>query len=164
MPQFYLSVHSITLPDLPEQPADAKASDFRSSLIRSNPLEATSPLYLTLELSSARDNNPLYPATHLQLSFDYRGSGEIFIPDVINANELIKVEFEEETRLYTLEVPPEHLPRAKVSTGGTSTAEVNIHAWRNEKFLGKWTVARIERLGIVGLKPHRMATEVALDV
>lgn len=155
-PPFSLSVQSFTPPTIPDQPADAKPSDFRSPLLASS-LPATSPLYFTLALPNARDNNPLYPASHLHLSFLYEGSGEILNPDPITSKDLVKSATETEPNLYDVQVHPDDLPRAKVNQGTTSTAEVIIYAWKGEKLLGKWDLGRIENLGLVGLKSGELA-------
>lgn len=159
MSHFSLSVRSFTVPELPDQPTDVSPSVFRSPLLPSI-IAATTPLSFTVSLSSPRETDPLYPATHLQLAYNYKGTGEIFVPSFITAKDLIKSSTDEEPNLYTIQVPPNDIPRAKVSSGGTSTAEVTVYAWRGEKLLGQWDVGRIERLGIVGLKPHRLATEI----
>ncbi|KAK2603099.1 hypothetical protein N8I77_009581 [Diaporthe amygdali] len=158
IPQFSLSVHSFTPPTLPDRPADAPASAFRSPLIQSV-AAATSPLSFTISLPSARDTDPLYPATHLQLSYNFEGTGEVFIPDVIKSQD-VKVEASSEAeseRLYVVRSPADQIPRAKVNEGATSAAEVRVYAWRGEKLLGKWSVGRIEGLGIEGLKSHPLA-------
>lgn len=155
-PQFSLSVHSFTPPTLPDRPADVPASAFRSSLIPS-PAAATSPLCFTVSLPSGRDTDPLYPATHLQLTYNFEGTGEIFIPDVVTSRDLIKSADDTEPNLYEVRTPADKVPRAKVNEGAPSAAEVSAYAWRGEKLLGKWTVGRVEGLGIVGLKSNPLA-------
>lgn len=154
--QFSLSIQSFSPPTLPERPADAPASAFRSPLIPSA-AAATSPLCFTVLLPSARDTDPLYPATHLQLSYNFEGSGEVFIPDVISSRDLRKHGSEAEPNLYEVQTPADKVPRAKVNEGAPSAAEVCVYAWRGEKLLGKWTVGRVEGLGIVGLKSDPLA-------
>lgn len=156
IPQFSLSIHSFTPPTLPDWPADAPASAFRSPLIPSA-AAATSPLCFTVSLPSARDTDPLYPATRLQLSYNFEGSGEVFIPDAITYRDLVKSGDEAEPNLYEVRAPADQVPRAKVNDGAPSEAEVYVYAWRGEKLLGKWTVGRIEGLGIVGLKSDPLA-------
>lgn len=151
IPQFSLSVHSFTPPTLPDRPADAPASALRSPLIPSV-AAATSPLCFTVSLPSARDTDPLYPATHLQLSYNFEGTGNVFIPDVITSRDLAESASGAETSLYEVQTPADKVPRAKVNEGAPSTAEICVYAWRGEKLLGKWTVGQVEGLGIVGLK------------
>lgn len=156
IPQFSLSIHSFTSPTLPDRPADAPASAFRSPLIPSA-AAATSPLCFNVSLPSARSSDPLYPATHLQLSYNFEGSGEVFLPDVITSRDLLKSISEAEPNLYEVQTPADKVPRAKVNEGAPSAAEVYVYAWRGEKLLGKWTVGRAEGLGIVGLKSDPLA-------
>ncbi|RDW82339.1 hypothetical protein BP6252_03451 [Coleophoma cylindrospora] len=151
MSQFSLSVLSYTPPTLPDQPIDIQASDFRSPHLPSI-VAATSRLLFTISLPSARANDPLYPATHLQLTYTFEGTGEIFIPNVITSKDLIESSAEGETNLYNVQVPEGEIPRPKVNHGTTSTAEVSVYAWRREKLLGKWNVGQVKGLGIVGLK------------
>lgn len=156
IPQFSLSIHSFTPPTLPERPVDAPASAFRSPLIPST-AAATLPLRFTVSLPTARETDSLYPATHLQLSYNFEGSGEVFIPDVITSKDLTKSESEAEPNLYEVETPAQNVPRPKVNEGAPSAAEVFLYAWRGEKLLGKWTVGRVEGLGIEGLKSDPLA-------
>ncbi|KAH8657904.1 hypothetical protein BX600DRAFT_499944 [Xylariales sp. PMI_506] len=153
MPPFSLSIHSFTPPTLPAQPTDVPDFTFRSPHI-STIAAATSPLCFTISLPFARDKNPLYPATHLQLSYFHDGTGEIFPSKAITSQDLVKSEGEGEEHLYIVQVPPQEVPRTKVNEGRTSAADVNVYAWRGEKMLGKWNVGRIEDLGFVGLKSH----------
>lgn len=156
MAQFSLTVEEFKPPTFP-QPINIEPSDFRSPLIPSATGTPTSSLDISISLPFARSNkDPLYPATHLQLSFKYEGTGEIFLPAVIMSQDLhcsATVSY-----LYDIEVLPRSIPRAKVNHGATSTAEVVIYAWKGEKLLGNWTAGCIAELGIVGLK----STEVAL--
>lgn len=156
IPQFSLSIQSFTPPSLPDRPADAPASAFRSPLIPSA-AAATSPLCFTVSLPSSRDTDPLYPATHLQLSYHFEGSGEVFIPDVITSRDLLKSGSQDEPHLYEVQTPADKVPRAKVNEGAPSAAEVYVYAWRGEKLLGKWNAGRVEGLGIVGLKSDPLA-------
>lgn len=151
MSQFSLCVQSYTPPSLPDQPVDIQASDFRSPLQLSS-VAATSPLLFFISLPSARTNDPLYPATHLQLAYNFEGTGEVFLPKVITSKDLIGSSDEAETNLYSVQVSSEDIPRAKVNHGTTNTADVIVYAWRREKLLGKWNVGQVEGLGIVGLK------------
>lgn len=156
IPQFSLSIHSFTPPILPDRPADAPASAFRSPLIPSA-AAATSPLCFTVSLASSRDSDPLYPATHLQLSYNFEGSGEVFIPGVIASRDLVGSGGGDGPNLYEVQTPADQVPRAKVNEGAPSAAEVYVYAWRGEKLLGKWNVGRVEGLGIVGLKSDPLA-------
>ncbi|KAL1880071.1 hypothetical protein Daus18300_001434 [Diaporthe australafricana] len=167
IPEFSLCVRSFTPPTLPDQPANASPSEFRSSLIPSA-AAATSPLCFTVSLPCARDTDPLYPATHVQLTYKFEGTGEIFIPNVITSRDLekassIEVEAEAEVggqageNVYVVQAPQQEVPRPKVNEGAPSAAEVSAYAWRGEKLLGKWSVGRIEGLGIVGLKSNPLA-------
>lgn len=156
MPQFSLEVRSFTPPTLPARPADAPASAFRSPHIPSVAV-ATSPLFFTLSLPSARDKDPLYPATHLQLTYHHEGTAEVFPSKAITSEDLVKSDSEGEEHLYIVQVPPEGIPRTKVNEGTTPDADVSVYAWRREKLLGKWSVGRIEDLGFVGLKSFPLA-------
>ncbi|KAH8667034.1 hypothetical protein BX600DRAFT_463055 [Xylariales sp. PMI_506] len=157
MAQFSLSVRSFTPPTLPDRPVDAPASAFRSPKIPSI-AAATSPLFFTLSLPSARDKDPLYPATHLQLSYHHEGTGEVFPSDNITAQDLVKSDADDDDEhLYIVQIPPKEIPRAKVNEGTSSNAEVNVYAWRREKLLGKWKVGEIEKLGFEGLKSTPLA-------
>lgn len=146
-PNFTLSIHSVTLPNVPEQPPDLEPSDIRSP-ISASALSATSSLRITLSLPLAKPKDPIYPATRLQLSYKHQGTGEIFIPESITRERLVWVE----DQLFELEVPPKDIPRAKVNHEQSTTAEVLLYAWKGEKLLGKWSVCEIEGLGIEGLK------------
>lgn len=146
-PNFNLSIHSIRLPSLPQPPPDLEAKDVHSSLIPSA-LSATSPLQIVLSLPLAKPKDPLHPSTHLQLSYKYEGTGEIFIPESITRERLIWIE----DQLFELEVPPKDIPRGKVNHEQTTTAEVLVYGWKGEKLLGNWSVCQIEGLGIEGLK------------
>ncbi|KAG6363682.1 hypothetical protein INS49_008783 [Diaporthe citri] len=95
--------------------------------------------------------DPLYPATHLQLSYNFEGSGKVFIPDVITSRDLVQSGSEAEPSLYEVQALADKVPRAKVNEGAPSAAEVYVYAWRGEKLLGKWNVGRVEGLGIVGV-------------
>ncbi len=156
MPQFDLSVRSFEPPTLPARPADAPPSAFRSPHITSV-AAATSPLFFTLSLPYAREENPLYPATYLQLSYNHEGTGEIFPPTTITAQQLVKSGTDGDEHLYIVEVPPNEIPRTKVNEGTTSDADVSVYAWRREKLLGKWAIGRIENLGFTGLKSTPLA-------
>lgn len=146
-PQFTLSVHSVRLPTLPRLPPDLEPSDIRSGLTPSA-LSATSPLQLTLSLPLAKPKDPLHPATHLQLSYKYQGTGETFVPESITRERLAWIE----DQLFELEIPSKDIIRAKVNHEQTTTAEVLVYAWKGEKLLGKWSVCHIEGLGIGGMK------------
>jgi hypothetical protein len=150
---FSLSIYSFTPPTLPAQPSDINPSDFKSAIHHSRSIAAaTSPLQFTLCLPAARPNDPLYLATHLQITYTFEGSGEQFIPNFITSKDVIDASTEEEPNLYSMQLSGNDIARAKVNHGMTSDADVSIYAWRREKLLGKWHVGRIEGLGIVGLK------------
>ncbi|KAF2669589.1 hypothetical protein BT63DRAFT_425278 [Microthyrium microscopicum] len=160
MSRFSLSIHSFTPPTLPAQPDDINPSDFKSAIHSSRTIAAaTSPLCFTLSLPSARPNDPLYPATHLQITYNFEGSGEQFIPNPITSRDLIDASTEEEVNLYSVQLSGNDIARSKVNHGMTSNADVSVYAWRREKLLGKWLVGGVEGLGIVGLKSepiHRL--------
>jgi hypothetical protein len=153
MSGFSLSIYSYTPPTLPAQPSDINPSDFKSAIHSSRSIAAaTSPLHFTLSLPSARPNDPLYLATHLQITYTFEGTGEQFIPNLITSKDLIDASTGEEPNLYSVQLSGNDIARVKVNHGTTSDADVSVYAWRREKLLGKWHVGRIEGLGIVGLK------------
>lgn len=157
LPQFSLFVQSFTPPTLPERLDDTPASEFRSPLIQSV-AAATSPLTFIVSLPSARDTDPLYPATHLQLSYKFEGTGDVFIPDVITSRDLVRSDSEDGTeKFYSVQSSANQIPRPKVNEGATSDAEVFVYAWRREKLLGKWSVGCVQGLGLEGLKSHPLA-------
>lgn len=159
MQPFTLTVHSFTPPTVPPQPAGLQHTDIQSPLISIVPV--TSPLRFTLALPSARDNNSLFPATHLQLSYVFACTGEIFDPEVLTAETIRSPRSqgtgEAEQKLYDVMIEPSRIPRAKVNSGESPDAEVIVYAWKREKFLGKFVLGRIEGLGFVGLKEHELA-------
>lgn len=60
---------------------------------------------------SARDTDPLYPATHLQMSYHFEGSGEVFVPNVITSRGLMKSSSSrgdeaDSENLYIVQLPP----------------------------------------------------------
>lgn len=110
-----------------------------------------------MALPAARDSNPLYPATHLQLSFKFDGTGEVFIPDFVTPGDLARADREALSNLYEVELSANNVPRPKVNEGASSAAEIFVYAWRGERLLGKWTVGRVEGLGIEGLKSDPLA-------
>lgn len=157
LPQFRLSIQSLTPSSLPERLPDTPASEFRSPLIPSV-AAATSPLIFIISLPCSRVTDPLYPATHLQLSYKFEGSGDVFVPDVITSQDLVRSGSEDGTeKLYSVQLAPKQIPRPKVNKGATSDAEVFVYAWRREKLLGRWTVGCIQGLGLEGLKSHPLA-------
>lgn len=155
MPPFDLSVESFTPPNLPATPPNTSPAEIRSSLIP-HILAPTSPLHIAVSLPHSQDTKPaLYPATRLQLAYVFEGTGEIFVPNAITSRDLVPADL---TRnLYEIEVLARDIPRAKVNHGMTSTAEVVLYAWKGEKLLGKWSVGRIEGLGIEGMKSNDLA-------
>ncbi|OAA69903.1 hypothetical protein ISF_03173 [Cordyceps fumosorosea ARSEF 2679] len=156
MPDFILTVRSLTAPTLPAVPAGTPASAIRSPLIP-GPLAATSPLRFVLSLPGAtgRARNPLRPATHLQLAFLYPGSGEVYLPEPILPEHLVKTAGDDGE--YEVEVGPDRIPRVKVNEGESPDAEVRLNAWRNEKLLGRFTVGVVEGLGVEGFKSSDLA-------
>ncbi len=152
MPDYKLSVHSLTPPSLPAIPADTQPNDITSSMIPGSFAAATSPLRFTLSLPDARPTKPLYPATHLQLTYFYPGSGEVFVPTLIMPADVVK-----KHELYEVEIGVADIARVKVNEGESPDAEVRVNAWRNEKLLGKFTVDVVKGLGIEGLKSFDLA-------
>ena len=150
-PKFSLTVRSFTPPTLPVVDAEIEPSAIRSPHIP-NVLSPTSSLYFVVFLPSARNKDPLYPATHLQMAYQYEGTGEVFSSNLIMARNVVSSGTEEEPTLYTIEVPPESIPRVKVNHGESPLAEVRVRAWRDEKLLGMWPVGIIENLGLEGFK------------
>lgn len=159
MPDYQLSVHSLTQPTLPEIPKDTKPSDIPSGLITGNFAAATSPLRFTLSLPDARPANPLHPATHLQLSYFYPGSGEVYVPDPIMPKDPTKTDAagDETSTLYEVVIGPAGIWRVKVNEGESPDAEARLYAWRNEKLLGKFVLGTVEGVGIEGLKSFDLA-------
>lgn len=160
-PQFSLTVKSFAPPTLPEVPADLDPSAIRSPHIP-NVLSPTSPLYFTVSLPFAREKDPLYPATHLQMAYYYEGTGEPISTNLITSKNLVNSHADAGSDIYTFEVPPDSILRAKVNHGESPQAEVRVRAWRNEKLLGMWTVGRIAKLGLEGFKSepiHRRRVE-----
>ena len=149
-PKFDLTVRSFTPPTLPVVDGEIDPSAIRSSHIP-NVLSPTTSLYFAVSLPSARSNDPLYPATHLQMAYQYEGTGETISTNLITAKDIVSSGTEEEP-LYTVEVPPESIHRVKVNHGESPCAEVRVRAWRDMKLLGMWPVGRIESLGLEGFK------------
>ncbi|KAG8164705.1 hypothetical protein KVR01_004980 [Diaporthe batatas] len=129
-------------------------SDRHSSLVQLQPPRHCASLRLCRPLATATRSTL---ATHLQLSFNYEGSGEIFIPDFVTSGDLVKSDREAKSNLYEVEKSAHNVPRAKVNEGASRAAEVFVYAWRSEKLLGKWFVGRVEDLGIEGLKSDPLA-------
>lgn len=159
MAEYNLSVHSFTPPSFPEVPKETQPSEIRSGLIAGSSAAATSPLFFTLSLPGAGEKNPLYPATHLQLTYAYAGTGEIFVPNLIMPGDLTKSPSsdDEQSMLYNVQISPQDIARVKVNEDESPDAEVRLYAWRNEKLLGKWTLGMIKGLGIEGLKSSDLA-------
>ncbi|KAJ4144276.1 hypothetical protein LMH87_003166 [Akanthomyces muscarius] len=162
MPEYRLSVHSLTPPALPAIPEDAHHTDIRSGLSEgakgSSYAAATSPLRFTLSLPDARPKNPLHPATHLQVTYFYAGSGESYVPRLIMPTDVVKTDADDDSStLYEVELGPADISRVKVNEGETPDAEVRVNAWRNERLLGQFTVGVIKGLGIEGLKSWDLA-------
>lgn len=153
--QFSISIESVRLPNLPPTSIhDTAPGTIRSPLIPST-LCATTPLCFTCDLPLARPKDPLYPATHLQLSYNFHDTGEVFIPRSITSEQFVAVG--DAGRLFEVQVPVEDVPRAKVNHGATTDAQVAIYAWKGEKMLGKWDVCKIEGFGIEGMKSNGLA-------
>lgn len=162
MPEYKLTVHSLTPPTLPEVPEDAHHKDIRSGFTegaKGNSYgAASSPLRFTLSLPDARPKNPLHPATHLQMTYFYPGSGEVYVPRFIMPAEVVKVNPDDEScTLYSVELGPADINRAKVNEGETPDAELRMNVWKNEKILGRFTVGVIKGLGIEGMKSFDVA-------
>lgn len=154
-PQFSISIESVSLPTLPQPSADELASDILRSPLIPSALRATTPLCITCALALARPKNPLYPATHLQLSYNFGNTGQVFVPHYITSEHLVAVNTT--NNFFEIKVPVEDIPRPKVNHGATSTGEVAVYAWKDEKMLGKWEVCQIKGLGIEGLKSDDLA-------
>ena len=160
-PQFSLTVQSFVAPDLPPVPKDIDHSLIKSPLIP-NVLSPTSPLHLQLLLPCARESDFLYPATHLQFSYHYEGTGESIGADLITSREVVRGPSDEKVQdhfVYHVEVPPTSILRVKVNHGETPDADMRVRAWKNEKLLGMWTIGRIPGLGLEGFKSepiHRL--------
>ncbi|KAJ3498747.1 hypothetical protein NLG97_g887 [Lecanicillium saksenae] len=158
MSEYKLSVHSLNPPTLPEVPEGTQPSEIRSGMIPGSFAAASSPMRLTVSLPGARPNNPLHPATHLQLTYLYPGTGEIYVPEFIMPEDVVKADDgDEASALYNIEIAPRNIVRVKVNEGETPDAEVRMNAWRNEKILGKFTLGVVEGLGIEGLKSFDVA-------
>ena len=150
-PKFTLTVDSFTLPSLPDVPPDIDPSTIRAPSIP-NALSPTTPLYFTVSLPCAREKDPLYPATHLQMAYFYEEKAEVISTNLITNKNLVDSSTEEKPHFYTVEVPPESILRAKVNHEESPAAEVRVRAWRYEKLHGMWVVGRIENLGLEGFK------------
>lgn len=158
MPDYELSVTSFTPPTFPEIPEGTQPEQVRSPLIVGALEAATSPLQFTLSLPGARPTNPLHPATHIQLTYTYPNSGEVYLPHSIMPSDLVRADAgDERSTLYDVELGPKDIARAKVNEGESPDAEVKVYVWRNEKLLGKWTVGIIKGLGLEGLKSFDVA-------
>ncbi|KAJ2966105.1 hypothetical protein NQ176_g10304 [Zarea fungicola] len=159
MAEYNLSVHSFTPPSFPEVPKETQPSEIRSGLIAGSFAAATKPLFFTLSLPGAQEKNPLHPATHLQLTFAYAGTGEIFVPNLIMPGDLTESTSagDAQSTLYNVEISPRDIARVKVNEGESPDAEVRLYAWRKEKLLGKWVIGTIKGLGIEGLKSTDLA-------
>lgn len=152
MQPFTLTVHSFEAPTVPAQPADLlQHADHTITVI-----PPASPLRFTLALPSARDNNPLFPATHLQLSYVFSNTCEVFDPVSLSSEDLSSRGGLEQN-LYSVIVPASRIPRAKVNGDGSLDADVILYAWKRGKLLGKWTLGRIEGLGFAGSREQQLA-------
>ena len=158
MAQFDLSIQSFTPPTIPETPPDIPPSAFKSPHLPS-PVPVTSPLAFSVSLPSARDKNPLFPATHLQMTYSFEGTGEIFMTTLITSKDLVKLDTgaDAESTLFQVRIDPKDIPRPKVNHETTTDAHVRVYAWKREKLLGKWDVGDVEGLGISGLKSNDLA-------
>lgn len=139
MPPFNLTVQSFNPPVLPP-PSDS---------LSPAAIAAISPLTFTIALPS-RGADPLYPATYLQLSYTFEDTSEIFVPNIITARDLTRPGPDAEPGVYVCTVPTNEVPRMRVKQQTTGDADVTVHAWQGEKFLGKWMVGKVEGLGLVG--------------
>lgn len=87
-------------------------------------------------------------------------SGASYLPEPIISKDLIKSDDgdDPDAKIFTIEIPPNKVPRAKVDEGTSGNAEIRLDAWKNEKLLGQYDVATIHGLGLLGFK----ATEISL--
>lgn len=150
MPPFDLTITSFTPPKLPEVDAQSFASaEIKSWALIPAALRPLSPLRFTIVLPGARSNNPLWPATHLQMQYRYGSNTGVFVPNIIGPDRLVQLE---EANSFEVEIDPKDIPRCKVDDGNTSTVSVIVYAWKGEKLLGQWPVGEVERLGFEGFK------------
>lgn len=161
-PDFHLTVIGLKPPLLPHyDPTTNPPIKIQTPLNLPPEIAAQSSLAITISrptTSPAHPKNPLYPATHLQLSYGFAGTGEVFVPSMIRPRDLLKLEDGSTTEnIYQINVSSSLIPRAKVNRGTTSTAEVMIHVWKGEKLLGTWFAGRVANLGIVGWKEDDLA-------
>lgn len=157
--EFSLSIISLTPPDLPPPPPDATEKTIKSPLIP-HAASATSPLLITISLPPGREKDPLWPATHLTTSVHWDNSGSVYQPDQITSKDLIKSDDgdDPDAKIFTIEIPPKRVPRAKVDEGTSGDAEIKLYAWKNERLLGQYDAGTIRGLGLIGFK----ASEISL--
>lgn len=153
MSKFQLAVEGFTVPTIPKQPPELTRHDIASPHISSD-CSPTDSLKVTLSLSCARPKSALYPATHLQLSFFYDGTGEVYLSRAIYQSDITVADCTDAAGLpcYELTVPGIELLRVKVNEGKTADAQVRAYVWKSEKLLGMWELGTIENLGFVGMK------------
>ena len=148
---FDLIVVSHSQPPLKQPPSDIDPSLIRSPLIR-NDFSPTLPLHITVELPAAKAANPLYPASHLHVSYQYEGTAEVISTTLITKEYLTPLDDPERPQTYTIEIPPEGILRAKVNDSQTPDATIRLRAWKGEKMLGVYDVGIYENLGYTGFK------------
>lgn len=150
MPPFNLTITSFTPPKLPQVDVQTYApSAIKSWALIPPALRPLTSLRFTILLPGARSNNPIHPATHLQMQYCYGGNSGVFVPDVIKPDRLVQLE---EENSFEVEIDPKDIPRCKVDEGNTSAASVIVYVWKGEKLLGQWAVGEIDRLGFEGFK------------
>ncbi|CAF9929962.1 MAG: hypothetical protein GOMPHAMPRED_005526 [Gomphillus americanus] len=124
MSQFRLEIESFTPPSLPDY-IGVPVSAIKP--LYGNVTSPTSPMTFTISLGS----RGLYPATHLQLCYVFEGTGSVFPPEFITAEDLVKT-----GDYYEVTVLPKSIPRSKVNEGESSTGKVMVYAWKWEILLG----------------------------
>ncbi|CAM1502243.1 Fc.00g042270.m01.CDS01 [Cosmosporella sp. VM-42] len=106
-----------------------------------NPQHLTAPANgdpLTLSFTSAC---PLSQGTSLQLSIKASDDTEIFL-ERMKAQEIIQ----SGDGSYIVSIPNHEIPRFKIPQGSDGSADIVLHAWKGEKFLGQWTFNQVQGL------------------
>lgn len=101
----------------------------------------------------------MLPATHLTSSVHWDNSGSVYQPDQITSKDLIKSDdgADPDAKIYTIEIPPNRVPRAKVDQGTSGDGEIKLYAWKNEKLLGQYGAGTIRGLGLLGFKSSEIS-------
>ncbi|KAK5991003.1 hypothetical protein PT974_09278 [Cladobotryum mycophilum] len=113
-----------------------------------HPAPPTHPLRISFTVSpfpAANPSNPIYPATHLQVS--YRVGGQEMFSDALVPRDILCDNAED--GVYSLS--PGNVPAVRVRDGqgeGGLTGEVVLHAWKGDKLLDSWVVGRIQGMGV----------------